>query len=214
MYRRMWRVRWNGLVAKRQTGCADAPFGLGQLIHQRLVATVLKSQNIICSMSRRGGCWDNAAIERFFSTLKTERCARSVYPTREQSRAAAFDYIEVLKRFRKHSTLNYFSPVQFEGAALKGLGKASGKLGEAHTSTLRPALDCRDLAASISISQRRGRRCQMPCMQEHCTFGRTSADTIEILPKARCNVVLLKRRVDLPTPSLQRNGSEVRQLGE
>ena len=45
-------------------------------------------------MSRRGECWDNAAMESFFSTLKTERCARTVYRTREQARADVFDYIE------------------------------------------------------------------------------------------------------------------------
>jgi putative transposase len=52
----------------------------------------LKSQNITCS--RRGECWDNAAMESFFSTLKTERCARTVYRTRERARADVFDYIE------------------------------------------------------------------------------------------------------------------------
>jgi len=48
---------------------------------------LLKSQNITCNMSRRGECWDNAAMESFFSKLKTERCARTVYQTREQARA-------------------------------------------------------------------------------------------------------------------------------
>ena len=76
---------------------------------------LLKSQNITCSMSRRGECWDNAAMESFFSTLKTERCARTVYRTREQARADVFDYIErFYNLFRKHSKLNYLSPVQFE----------------------------------------------------------------------------------------------------
>ena len=76
---------------------------------------LLKSQNIICSMSRRGECWDNAAMESFFSTLKTERCARTVYRTREQARADVFDYIErFYNPLRKHSKLNYLSPVQFE----------------------------------------------------------------------------------------------------
>ena len=54
---------------------------------------LLKSQNITCSMSRRGERWDNAAMESFFSTLKGERCARTVYRTREQARADVFDYI-------------------------------------------------------------------------------------------------------------------------
>jgi putative transposase len=65
-------------------------------------------------MSRRGECWDNAAMESFFSTLKTERCARTVYRTRERARADVFDYIErFYNPFRKHSKLNYLSPVQF-----------------------------------------------------------------------------------------------------
>lgn len=82
---------------------------------------LLKSQNITCSMSRRGECWDNAAMESFFSTLKTERCMRTVYRTREEARADVFDYIErFYNPFRKHSKLNYLSPVQFEQQRLKG----------------------------------------------------------------------------------------------
>ena len=76
---------------------------------------LLKSQSITCSMSRRGECWDNAAMESFFSTLKTERCTRTVYRTRKQARADVFDYIErFYNPFRKHSKLDYLSPVQFE----------------------------------------------------------------------------------------------------
>ncbi len=78
---------------------------------QRLLA----DQGIICSMSRRGDCWDNAAIESFFSTLKTERTNRTRYRTRDEARADVFDYIE---RFynprRRHSTLGQVSPDQFE----------------------------------------------------------------------------------------------------
>ena len=62
-----------------------------------------------------GRSWDNAAMESFFSSLKTERTARKVYRTRDQARADVFDYIE---RFynprRRHSTLGYISPVDFE----------------------------------------------------------------------------------------------------
>lgn len=76
---------------------------------------LLKSHNITCSLSRRGECWDNAAMESFFSTLKTERCARKIYRTREQARTDVFNYIErFYNPFRKHSKLNYLSPVQFE----------------------------------------------------------------------------------------------------
>lgn len=76
---------------------------------------VLASHGIVCSMSRRGDCWDNAAMESFFSTLKTERTSKSNYTSRDQARADVFDYIE---RFynprRRHSTLQYLSPVRFE----------------------------------------------------------------------------------------------------
>ena len=82
---------------------------------QRLLA----EHGIVCSMSRRGDCWDNAAMESFFSTLKTERTSRKRYATRDEARADVFDYVE---RFynprRRHSTLGYLSPVQFEQCSL------------------------------------------------------------------------------------------------
>lgn len=76
---------------------------------------VLDAQGITCSMSKRGDVWDNAAMESFFSSLKTERLARKRYATREEVRADVFDYIE---RFynsrRRHSTIGQISPVEFE----------------------------------------------------------------------------------------------------
>ena len=81
---------------------------------QRLMA----DHGITCSMSRSGNVWDNAAMESFFSSLKTERTARKTYRTRDQARADVFDYIE---RFynprRRHSTLGYLSPVAYEKQA-------------------------------------------------------------------------------------------------
>lgn len=78
---------------------------------------LLKEQGITCSMSRAGEVWDNSAMESFFSSLKTERTARKVYRTREQARADVFDYIErFYNSTRRHSTLGYVSPVQFEEA--------------------------------------------------------------------------------------------------
>jgi len=78
---------------------------------QRLMA----EHGVTCSMSRSGNCWDNAAMESFFSSLKAERVARKTYRTRDQARADVFDYIE---RFynprRRHSTLGYLSPIAFE----------------------------------------------------------------------------------------------------
>jgi putative transposase len=81
---------------------------------------LLEAHGIVCSMSRRGNCWDNAAMGSFFSTLKTERLNRKHYRTRDALRADVFDYIE---RFynpkRRHSTLGYVSPVQIEAQTLK-----------------------------------------------------------------------------------------------
>ncbi len=79
---------------------------------------LLGAHGITCSMSRKGDCWDNAAMESFFSTMKTERVDRRPYATRDDARADVFDYIE---RFynprRRHSVLDYLSPVQFEEQA-------------------------------------------------------------------------------------------------
>jgi len=81
---------------------------------QRLMA----DNGVICSMSRSGNVWDNAAMESFFSSLKTERIARKLYRTRDEARADVFDYIE---RFynpkRRHSTIGYLSPMEFERKA-------------------------------------------------------------------------------------------------
>ena len=73
---------------------------------------------VACSMSRSGNVWDNAVMDSFFSSLKTERTARKVYRTRNQARADVFDYNE---RFynsqRRHSTIGYVSPMEFERIA-------------------------------------------------------------------------------------------------
>ena len=80
---------------------------------------LLTEHGITCSMSRSGNCWDNAVIESFFSSLKAERTDHKQYLTRDQARADVFDYIE---RFynprRRHSTLDYISPIEFERKAL------------------------------------------------------------------------------------------------
>ena len=76
---------------------------------------LLTEHGVTCSMSRSGNCRDNAAMESFFSSLKTERAKRKTYRTRDQATADVFDYIE---RFynpkRRHSTLGYLSPMEFE----------------------------------------------------------------------------------------------------
>jgi hypothetical protein len=55
---------------------------------------LMADHGITCSMSRSGNVWDNAAMESFFSSLKTERTARKTYRTRDQAKADVFDYIE------------------------------------------------------------------------------------------------------------------------
>ena len=54
----------------------------------------MADHGVICSMSRSGNVWDNAAMESFFSSLKTERTARKTYRTRDEAKADVFDYIE------------------------------------------------------------------------------------------------------------------------
>ena len=77
--------------------------------------TLLADNNIICSMSRKGNCWDNAPMESFFSTLKTELIHRRDFLTRDEARAAIFEYIEIFyNRQRIHSSLGYLSPEQYE----------------------------------------------------------------------------------------------------
>ena len=82
--------------------------------YQRL----LERHAITCSMSRRGNCWDNAPMESFFATLKKELIHHEDYQTRAEARASIFEYIEVFyNRVRRHSALDYRSPVEYEQAA-------------------------------------------------------------------------------------------------
>jgi putative transposase len=77
----------------------------------------LDALGIVCSMSRSGNVWDNAVMESFFSTLKTERTARKQYATRDAARADVFDFLErFYNPIRRHSTLGYVSPMEFEKA--------------------------------------------------------------------------------------------------
>ncbi len=76
---------------------------------------VLATHGIAVSMSRRGNCWDNACVESFFGTLKRELIYHRQYRTREDATREIFEYIEVFyNRRRRHSTLGYDSPAEFE----------------------------------------------------------------------------------------------------
>ena len=81
---------------------------------------LLGAEGIACSMSRRGNCWDNAVVESFFGTLKTE-LAETSWPTRAAAVAAVADYIDVFyNRQRRHSSLGYLSPVAYELQQARG----------------------------------------------------------------------------------------------
>lgn len=76
---------------------------------------LLEFHGIVCSMSRRGTCWNNAAMETLFSTPKTERLSKKHYRTGDDLRADVIDYIERFHNScRRHPTIGYISPIQFE----------------------------------------------------------------------------------------------------
>jgi transposase InsO family protein len=76
---------------------------------------LLKAQGVIASMSRKGCCYDNAAIEAFFSTLKIECVYRSRFETHRSAQREIFRYIETFyNRRRRHSALGYLAPADFE----------------------------------------------------------------------------------------------------
>ena len=79
---------------------------------------ILDARGMVCSMSRKGDCWDNAPAESFISTLKMEELFGKENLPREQINALLFDYIEVFYNFeRLHSSLDYLSPVEYERMA-------------------------------------------------------------------------------------------------
>ena len=100
-------------------------FPRGVLVHSdrgsqycsRKYQRLLKGNHLICSMSRRGNCWDNAVVESFFHTMKIECIHSEHLPTREYARQVIFQYIEAdYNVTRLHSTLGYQSPNDFEAA--------------------------------------------------------------------------------------------------
>jgi transposase InsO family protein len=78
---------------------------------------LIKDNGLLCSMSRKGKCHDNAVAESFFGSLKTELVDDEDYRTRSDAKQSLFEYIEVFyNRRRRHSYLGYVSPVEFEQA--------------------------------------------------------------------------------------------------
>jgi putative transposase len=84
---------------------------------------LLKQHGMICSMSRKGDCWDNAPVERFFSSLKREWTGDRWYRTRQEAIADVREYVAVYYNAKRlHSTLDYMTPMNYE----KRLNKVSG----------------------------------------------------------------------------------------
>jgi len=95
-----------GLIHHSDRGCQYASNK-----HQE----ILQQHGITCSMSRKGDCWDNAVMESFFHTLKTELVNHRRYQLRSQAKRDIFEYIEVFyNRFRSHSSIGYVSPEFYE----------------------------------------------------------------------------------------------------
>jgi putative transposase len=87
----------------------------GSQYADKLFRQLLKDHGMECSMSRKGDCWDNAVVESFNATIKTELIHRTKWITREQARAAVYKWIETwYNSQRLHSTLGYRSPNEFE----------------------------------------------------------------------------------------------------
>jgi putative transposase len=77
--------------------------------------SILSRCGMVCSMSRKGNCWDNAGKESFWGKLKSEWIRGRIFQTREEARREIFEYIEVFyNRQRRHAALGYVSPAEFE----------------------------------------------------------------------------------------------------
>ena len=124
-----WRVATSmttGFVldALNQAICQRAPSGADKLIHHSdrgvqyaswAFRKLLDAHGIAGSMSRKGDCWDNAVVESFFGSLKSERVHWRSYQTREEARADILQYVTMFyNSHRLHSYLGYQSPNDFE----------------------------------------------------------------------------------------------------
>ena len=101
----------NGLLHHSDRGCQYA---------SREYRELLDEAGAIASMSRLGNCWDNAVVESFFATLKTELAVDAKWKTRNEARRAVVDFIEVwYNRKRRHQTLGYLTPARYETEVLR-----------------------------------------------------------------------------------------------
>jgi putative transposase len=109
-----WDRRFRGLIATSFIQVLRRPLESAQYTSEHF-QKLMVDNGVTCSMRRSGNVWDNAAMESFFSSLKTERIRGKAYRTRDAARADVFDYIErFCNTVRRHSTIGYLSPVEFE----------------------------------------------------------------------------------------------------
>jgi putative transposase len=102
-------------IAKRGTAPLILHSDQGSTYATAAYRALLQRHSILQSMSRKGNCWDNAPMESFFHTLKTELVMHCDYQTRTEARSSLFDYMEVFyNRQRRHSSINYEAPLAFE----------------------------------------------------------------------------------------------------
>ncbi|MCV9880638.1 IS3 family transposase [Brenneria izbisi] len=103
---------------RRPTGKVIVHSDRGSQYASHRYREILKNNELACSMSGKGCCYDNAVMESFYHTLKTELMQGKAFSSREQAMNALFDYIEVFyNRRRRHSTLGYQTPVHYEMVA-------------------------------------------------------------------------------------------------
>jgi putative transposase len=110
-------------IRRRGSGPAMLHSDQGSTYAAAEYRALLTRHGIRQSMSHKGDCWDNAPMESFFHTLKTELVMHCDYKTRDEARASLFEYMEVFyNRQRRHSTIHYAAPLAFEASTIAQLG--------------------------------------------------------------------------------------------
>ena len=120
----------------------------------------LRAHGIVCSMSRRGNCWDNAVAESFFATLKVELAHDARWATRARAKGEVFEYLEQFYNGqRRHSSLGYLSPITFErqwasahGATAPAASPTIAASSPAKASPVEAPGSTRTTGAAISVS--------------------------------------------------------------
>jgi putative transposase len=117
----------DGRLATEALQMAITRRGVPEIVHTDRGSTyatwtyrdLIRKHRIRQSMSRKGNCWDNAPMESFFHSLKTDLVMHCDYQTRDEARASLFEYMEVFyNRQRRHSTINYVAPLAFEDSTI------------------------------------------------------------------------------------------------